>query len=125
MATAHETSNTNQEATLLPITHIHQTADGSYVLEAEMPGVGRDGIDVSVEGNELTLIGKRSLSFPQEATPLRREIRAHNFKRVFELDASIDTSRISAKIEQGVLRVVLPLSERVKPRKIEVLSVND
>jgi HSP20 family protein len=51
---------------------------------------------------------------------LYRESRPHDFRRVYELDPTIDTSRISARIENGVLIVNLPKAESVKPRRIEV-----
>jgi HSP20 family protein len=51
---------------------------------------------------------------------LFRESNTADYRRVFELDPAIDTSKVSAKIEQGVLTVTLPKSERVKPRKIKV-----
>ena len=49
-----------------------------------------------------------------------RESREADFRRVFELDPAIDTSKISAKVEQGILTLTLPKSESVKPRKIAV-----
>ena len=49
-----------------------------------------------------------------------RESRVADFRRVFELDPAIDTSKINAKMDQGVLTLTLPKSEKVKPRKIKV-----
>ena len=51
---------------------------------------------------------------------LYRESRAANYRRVFELDPAIDTSKISAEVRQGLLTLTLPKAERVKPRKIEI-----
>jgi HSP20 family protein len=98
--------------------NIHETKDG-YVLQAEMPGVAKDGIEVSVENNELTIIGRRT----NAETPgewIYRESRPNDYRRVFELDPSIDTAKVTAKMEQGVLTLELPKAERVKPRKITV-----
>ena len=90
-----------------------------YMLKVEMPGVNKEGLEVSVENNELTITGRRSL--PQiEGTLIHRESRPENFRRVFELDPSIDTSKVSARIDQGVLTLTLPKAEQVKPRKITV-----
>jgi HSP20 family protein len=91
----------------------------SYLLQVEMPGVNKEGLDISVENNELTITGRRSLP-AVEGTLIHRESRSENFRRAFELDPSIDTSKISAKIEQGVLTLTLPKAEQVKPRKITV-----
>jgi HSP20 family protein len=103
---------------LLPEVNIFETKDG-YVLEAEMPGVNKDGLEITLEGNEITIVGHRQT----EAVPgelLFRERRLADYRRVFELDPAIDTSKVSAKMEQGVLTLTLPKSERVKPRKIAV-----
>ena len=90
-----------------------------YTLEVEMPGVTRDGLDISVENNELTIIGRRSLPVV-EGTLIHHESRPENFRRTFELDPSIDANKISAKIEQGLVTLTLPKAEHVKPRKIAV-----
>ena len=91
----------------------------AYTLNVEMPGVNKEGLEISVENNELTITGRRSL--PQiEGSLVHRESRTENFRRVFELDPSIDTSKVSARIEQGMLILTLPKAEQVKPRKITV-----
>lgn len=93
--------------------------DDAYILNVEMPGVNKEGLEISVENNELTIMGRRSL--PQiEGTLIHRESRSENFRRVFELDPSIDTSKISAHTDQGMLTLTLPKAEQVKPRKITV-----
>jgi HSP20 family protein len=90
-----------------------------YTLQVEMPGVNKEGLEMWVENNELTIIGRRSL--PQvSGTLIHRESRRENFRRAFELDPSIDAAKIGAKIEQGVLTLALPKAEQVKPRKITV-----
>ena len=94
-------------------------AGNGYTLELEMPGVTKDGLDISVENNELTIIGRRS--FPKiEGTLIHHESRPDNFRRTFELDPSIDGDKISAKIEQGLVTLTLPKAEHIKPRKITV-----
>jgi HSP20 family protein len=90
-----------------------------YTLEVEMPGVNKDGLDISVENNELTLTGRRSLPVV-EGTLIHHESRPENFRRTFELDPSIDANKISAKIDQGLVTLTLPKAEHVKPRKITV-----
>lgn len=97
---------------------VTEIADG-YMLEIEMPGVKKDGLDISFENNELTVTGRRSLP-SMEGTLIHRESRPENFRRVFELDPSIDADKISAKIDQGLVTLTLPKAEHVKPRKITV-----
>lgn len=101
-----------------PLANILETKDG-YVLEAEMPGVAKDGLDVTVENGQLTIVGRRS-NGAAHGTALYRESREHDFRRMFEIDPAIDSARISAKIDQGVLTLTLPKAEAVKPRRIAV-----
>ncbi len=96
------------------------TEDGDrYTLQVEMPGVNKEGLEIAVENNELTITGRRSLA-SVDGTLIHRESRSENFRRNFELDPSINTDKISAQIEQGVLSLTLPKAEQVKPRKITV-----
>ena len=106
------------EQYLAPVSSVNENGEG-YTLQVEMPGVNKEGLDISVENNELTIVGRRSLP-TVEGTLVHRESRSNNFRRTFELDPSIDTGRITAKIEQGVVTLVLPKAEQVKPRKIAV-----
>lgn len=101
-----------------PLANIHETPDG-YVLEAEMPGVTKDGLEVTVENGELVIVGRRA-PVTEPGRSVYRESRMADYRRVFELDPSLDTARITAKIEQGVLKLHLPKAESVKPRKIAV-----
>jgi len=94
-------------------------AGGGYTLEVEMPGVNKDGLDISIENNELTIIGRRSLPVV-EGTLIHHESRLENFRRTFDLDPSIDANKISAKIDQGLVRLTWPKADHVKPRKIAV-----
>src|SRR3954451_22651718 len=89
-----------------PEVNIFETKDG-YVLEAEMPGVGKKGLEITLEGNELTLVGHRNPE-TEPGQPLFRERHTVDYRRVFELDPAIDTAKISAKIDQGVLTLSLP-----------------
>ena len=100
-----------------PEVNIFETKEG-YLLQAEMPGVNKQGLEITLEGNELTIVGHRHLE-PMPQT-LFRESRQADFRRVFELDPAIDTTRISARMDQGVLTLTLPKSEKVRPRKITV-----
>jgi HSP20 family protein len=107
-----------QEQFISPMATVMEDGDG-YTLQVEMPGVNKDGLEMWVENNELTILGRRSMPAVQ-GTVVHRESRRENFRRTFELDPSIDAQKISAKIEQGVLTLTLPKAEQVKPRKITV-----
>jgi HSP20 family protein len=103
-----------------PDVNIYETKDG-YALEAEMPGVNKDGLEITLEGHEITIIGRRSAEVVPGET-LFRERHGADYRRAFELDPAIDTSKISARMNQGVLLLTLPKSEAVKPRKITVVG---
>ncbi len=113
-----QTEKNHDVGCVSPEVNIFETKDG-YVLEAEMPGVRKEGLEVTLEGNEITLVGRRE-SEPIQGETLFRERPTANYRRVFELDPAIDTSKIAARIEQGVVTLTLPKSEAVKPRKITV-----
>lgn len=112
------TEHPGRQEFVTPEVNIFETKDG-YILEAEMPGVAKEGLEITLEGNEITILGHRKA----DAAPgelLFRERRWADYRRVFELDPAIDTSKISAKVDQGVLTLTLPKSEKVRPRKITV-----
>ena len=106
------------EQFMTPVASVVEDGD-AYLLKVEMPGVNKEGLEISVENNELTITGRRDLA-QIEGTLIHRESRTEDFRRVFELDPSIDTSKISARIDQGFLTLTLPKAEQVKPRKIAV-----
>jgi HSP20 family protein len=106
------------EQFVTPVASVVEDGD-AYLLRVEMPGVNKEGLEISVENNELTITGRRD-SAQIEGTLIHRESRTEDFRRVFELDPSIDTSKISARIDQGFLTLTLPKAEQVKPRKIAV-----
>jgi HSP20 family protein len=106
------------EQFVAPPASVIEAGDG-YTLEVEMPGVSKDGLDISVENNELTIIGRRSLPVVQ-GTLIHHESRPENFRHTFELDPSIDANKISARVEQGLATLTLPKAEHVKRRKITV-----
>jgi len=108
--------STEQTAYVTPNVDI-QAAESGYVLYAEMPGVNRDGIRITVEDGNLVLVGHRQPS-GVNAEALHRETRQLSYRRVYELDPSIDANKISARIDQGILTVNLPKAENLKPRRI-------
>ena len=113
-----ESDRGQAEQFITPPASVTEIADG-YMLEIEMPGVEKDGLDISFQNNELTIIGRRSLP-AVEGTLIHRESRPENFRRAFEIDPSIDADKISAKIDQGLVTLTLPKAEHVKPSKITV-----
>jgi HSP20 family protein len=113
-----ENRKDDETAYISPHVNIFETKDG-YVLEAEMPGVNKDGLEITLEGTEITITGHRKVE-TLVGNALFTESNEADYRRVFELDPAIDTSKVSARMDQGVLTLSLPKSERVKPRKISV-----
>ena len=103
---------------ITPDVNIFETKEG-YVLEAEMPGVNKEGLEIMLEGNELTIHGHRNVE-ALSGDKLFCECSRADYRRVFELDPAIDSARISARMDQGILTLTLPKSEAVKPRRIKV-----
>ena len=77
----------------------------------------KSGLEITVDNGELTIVGHRQIERPS-GEPIHREIRHYDFRRVYELDPAIDSTRIAARFDQGVLTLTLPKAESVKPRKI-------
>jgi len=103
---------------IAPPANISATAD-EYMIELDMPGVSKGGLEVTVEGNQLSIIGRRQEAAPT-GTPYYRESLDADYCRSFEIGPDVDTSNIRAEMQQGILKLHLPKSERVKPRKINI-----
>jgi HSP20 family protein len=101
-----------------PLVDVESNEEG-YTIRAEMPGVDKSGLEITVDNGELTIAGHRH-TIELTGEPVYREIRNNDFRRVYELDPAIDTAKISARIEQGILTLTLPKTESVRPRKIMV-----
>jgi HSP20 family protein len=114
--TAHRQNSLAQ--TSAPPVDIHETRD-AYILIAEMPGVRKDGLEITIEGSTLTMLG-RCAEEPLPGAVLHRESKGADYRRVFELDPMIDTSKIRARVDQGLVTVELPKADQIKPRKIKV-----
>lgn len=104
-----------------PPIDIYESPDG-LVLHADLPGVSLDTLELQVQDNKLTLFGRVKPVVPESARTLHHEYHVGDFLRSFILSGEIDHDRISAKLNNGVLKVVLPRIPRSKPRKIQVNS---
>lgn len=104
---------------LVPAVNIYETPT-EFVIEAEMPGVNREGLEVLLEGHQLTIQGRRMPEGGEGRYLLRERGSGLEYRRVFELDPSLDTSKVSARLEQGLLTLVLPKVQELQPRRIPV-----
>jgi len=103
----------------LPVTDIFETGDELKVI-LEMPGVGKESVDIRVENDVLTIEGQVDFTKYQGLTPLYTEYNVGNYARSFELSSKIDQERIGAELKDGVITLILPKAEKAKPRKITV-----
>jgi HSP20 family protein len=105
---------------VFPPLNVSEDPNGLYV-RTELPGVKSEDIEISIEGDNLTLRGERKL--PETKTGVsyhRREREAGRFRRVISLNVKIDPDGVKAHFKNGVLEVVLPKAEELKPRQIAV-----
>jgi HSP20 family protein len=94
--------------------------EDQYELSADLPGVEPSSVDVDVEGQVLTIRAERTPRTQEGATWIARERSGGTYLRRLTLGSGVDTAGISASYENGVLSVVLPVSEKAKARKVEV-----
>ncbi|WP_382309479.1 Hsp20/alpha crystallin family protein [Herbiconiux sp. UC225_62] len=93
-----------------------------YVLTADLPGADPGSIDIDVDGQLLTIRAQRTTASAEGVKWLSQERPAGSYLRQFSVGEGIDSEKITASYDNGVLSVVLPVSERAKPRKIAIGS---
>ena len=98
-----------------------EEADDAYIVEAEVPGVKRDDVNIEVVGNELTISGEIKEK-ERVGIVRRRTRRTGRFEYHVTLPVAVDSDKIDAKLDNGVLTVRIPKSERAQRRRIEVKS---
>lgn len=104
-----------------PPIDIFETEAG-LVLLADLPGVSAETLELQVQDNKLTLFGRVSSPAPEHARLVHQEYQVGHFLRSFILSDEVDHDRISAKLNHGVLEVVLPRVQRGEPRRIQVAT---
>jgi len=108
---------TERKYTIPPV-DIYETKD-KFILTLDMPGTTKEGIDVSTEGDILTITGK-AFEVDKEWKPIISEFEMNDYKREFTIGNKVNTNSIGASFDNGILTVALEKSERIKPRRIEV-----
>jgi HSP20 family molecular chaperone IbpA len=110
-----------RQPTVTPYVDVFENAN-EILLWADVPGAATGGVEVHLENGRLTLSARRAAK-PEAAASgaaLQTEQRAYDYHRVFTVPADIDPTKIEAELRSGVLKVKLPKSEALKPRRIEV-----
>lgn len=104
----------------VPVADVAETPTG-YLVRVELPGLGAEAIEVSVENHVLSIAGERKQEEPQKVTRYHRVEGAYgSFLRRFSLPDEVDEQQARAEFKDGLLSVHVPKSERAQPRSIEV-----
>ncbi|MCD6385228.1 Hsp20/alpha crystallin family protein [Candidatus Sumerlaeota bacterium] len=108
------------EGAWAPAVDIYKKGD-SYILEAELPGMSKDDIELSVQDNTVTIRGKKeSKKEAKDEDYFCYERSFGEFYRNFQLPAEIDANKVKASFSDGVLRAELPIAESAKPKQIKI-----
>ncbi len=103
-----------------PTVDLKESAD-AYMLEADLPGLKKEAIDLTVVDNVVTIKGTRKHEAETKEKGYHRVERRYGaFERSFEIPGGFDAEKINARYEDGVLHVTLPKREETKPKQIEV-----
>jgi HSP20 family protein len=105
--------------TYVPQVDIYETKDGLW-LWADMPGVDEQSLNVHLDNGVLTIEGQVDVQQYENVTPLYTEYNVGNYVRRFTLSNDVDSDRIVARMQHGVLALEIPKAERAKPRRIAV-----
>ena len=109
------------ESAMRPPVDIFETSDG-ITLNADMPGVSKEHLNLQVEGNTLTVEGELQVKMPEEMEPLYADVRSRLYRLSFVLSSELESSRVEASLKDGVLTVRIPKRAELQPRRIEVKS---
>jgi HSP20 family molecular chaperone IbpA len=111
--------STTPTRAFIPSADIYESED-ALTLVLEMPGVSRDGIDVTIEDGVLTVEGRIDFSKYEGLQPVYSEYNVGPYRRSFRISSQIDQGRIAARLQDGIITLDLPKAEATKPRRIEV-----
>ncbi len=110
----------DEVSTVYPVVNIEET-ESEYLISAELPGMEKKDIHISLENNILALSGEKKSESKSEEKNFHRYERSYGkFYRSFELPHSVDREKIDASYKNGVLNISLPKAEEAKPKQIEV-----
>ncbi len=107
------------EMTLMPPVDVIEDANG-ITLYADLPGVPKDKLNLHVEADTLTIEGEVALDVPEGMEPSHAEVSLPRYRRVFTLSKELDSGKVGAEFNHGVLKLRIPKAEHAQPRKIEV-----
>lgn len=110
-----------RRGTWVPPVDIYDSGKHELVIKAELPGMNKEDIEITVDANTLTLRGEKKVDTASSEERSHRIERAYGaFSRTFSLPATVDGSKVAADYRNGVLTITLPMREEAKPRQIPV-----
>lgn len=109
----------SHEPTLRPTVNIYETADG-ITLQADMPGVSKDRLNLRIEGTNLLVEGTIGIAPQEQMQALHADVRSAVYRRSFSLSNELEAAKIDANLKDGVLTVRIPKRAEMLPRRIEV-----
>jgi HSP20 family molecular chaperone IbpA len=104
---------------LMPPVDVIEDSTG-ITLYADLPGVSKDKLELSVEGDTLSIEGEVAIEMPRPMQASYAEVNSARYRRMFTLSKELDPSKISAELAQGVLKLRIPKAEHAQPRRIQV-----
>lgn len=107
------------EAALMPPVDVIEDASG-ITLYADLPGVPKDRLSLQVEADTLTIEGEVALDIAEGMEATHAEMSVPRYRRVFTLSRELDTDKVSAEFNHGVLKLRIPKAEHAQPRKVEI-----
>jgi HSP20 family protein len=108
-----------EECVIVPPVDIYET-DNEYILKADMPGVIKENLAITLDNNRLEINGKVVEDESEEGNLKYSEYKLYNFHREFNVGKDINGNAITAKLDHGVLTLIMPKKEEVKPKKLEI-----
>lgn len=114
-----KSQQSTQQPYVVPPVDVFEDASGITLL-ADLPGVSREGLNIRVDGESLSIEGTAAAVGPQNLELVYGEAQVPAYRRRFTLSRELDTGRIEAQLKDGVLRLAIPKVEEAKPRRIEV-----
>jgi HSP20 family molecular chaperone IbpA len=118
-AVTKESQAARPEPALMPPVDVIEDSTG-ITLYADLPGVPKDKLKLQVEADSLTIEGEVSLAMPDGMAASHAEVSVPRYRRVFTLSKELDTAKVSAELNQGVLKLRIPKAEHAQPRRIEI-----
>ncbi len=107
------------EAYLMPPVDVIEDASG-ITLYADLPGVPKDKLHLQVDADTLTIEGEVSLKLPEGMESTHVDVGTSRYRRVFTLSKELDTEKVAAEFDRGVLKLRIPKAAHAQPRKVEI-----